>query len=342
MLVHWLKKWKNRLRTRVTHGVRETKFGESKRIEQGPSLLVFESELRAIGGDSILWPSETGGDLFGVWSEPPVVYLATNAGPSALREAAHFRLDIDYVRKVSSELSRDWGLTYFGDWHSHHKLGLNKPSTGDQVRITRLANKNNFASMAEIIVTIRSGDQPNVDIHSFLYELPSGTPKPLNVAVVRGVSPVREALFERGYRVYQNWQSWLQFPLDRIRINGGRSAPHFQDATWNDGFVSGALLRQLRRAFEDKDYGVIEDYDTDLGHIFAVPAGNDCLVGIAVDRKWPCRVLEVDWIDRSQRTAVPVLLSPGVDLLVPDRVIDLYEKVLDKQVRRLKENSNDS
>ena len=79
------------------------------KFDSTPSLVTFaaiyESELQAIGLDSSQWDTETGGDLFGVWNDIPIIYLATRAGQKALRNNAHFRLDVDYLIKISSELS---------------------------------------------------------------------------------------------------------------------------------------------------------------------------------------------------------------------------------------------
>src|SRR5260370_30584537 len=98
-------------------------------------LVTWESELRAIAAEASARSIETGGDLFGRWTDIPTVLLATKAGPSAQRNNAHFRLDVDYLRQLSETLASDWALRYFGDWHSHHRLGLSSPSGGDQKRI---------------------------------------------------------------------------------------------------------------------------------------------------------------------------------------------------------------
>jgi len=116
-------------------------------------IAIYESELQAIGLESASWDTETGGDLFGIWGDIPIVYFASRAGPNAKRDHAHFRLDVDYLISLSGLLETDWGLRYFGDWHSHHRLGLQAPSSGDQKRIAGVAAKNTFEEMAEFIVT---------------------------------------------------------------------------------------------------------------------------------------------------------------------------------------------
>ena len=115
--------------------------------------------------ESAAWKTETGGDLFGTWGDIPIIYLASQAGPQAKREATHFRLDVDYLITLSVMLEQDWGLRYFGDWHSHHQLGLHKPSSGDQRRITNLAAKNNFDQMAEFITTSTSAPRYQRQYH---------------------------------------------------------------------------------------------------------------------------------------------------------------------------------
>src|SRR6266851_3650505 len=118
-----------------------------------PVLVTWESELRAIAEEAACWTVETGGDLFGQWESTPTIYLATRTGPHAVRDQAHFRLDVNYLRTLSAALAADWNLRYLGDWHSHHRLGLAEPSPGDRRRILRLAARNAFPAMAEIIVT---------------------------------------------------------------------------------------------------------------------------------------------------------------------------------------------
>src|SRR4051812_17096513 len=98
-------------------------------------VLIWESELRAIAAEARLWNIETGGDLFGMSTGLPRISLATIAGQNATRDETHFRLDVAYVRRIADELADDWHLRYLGDWHSHHRLGLRKPSSGDVRRI---------------------------------------------------------------------------------------------------------------------------------------------------------------------------------------------------------------
>jgi hypothetical protein len=162
------------------------------KIVAGGEVVIWESELRAIAAETSAWTVETGGDLFGRWQETPTVFLATKAGSNAQRDNAHFRLDVDYLRKISEPLASGWALRYFGDWHSHHRLGLDAPSSGDRKRIFQVAARNQFHSMLEIIVTTEgSQTEPTIRIHPWLYDATKANsePIPIQVKVLAGISP---------------------------------------------------------------------------------------------------------------------------------------------------------
>ena len=171
-------------------------------------------ELRAIAVETASWTIETGGDLFGRWHGTATVFLATKAGPKAQRSNAHFRLDVDYLRELSGPLAEDWALRYFGDWHSHHRLGLLEPSSGDRRRIRQLGQRNQFPGMAEIIVTTEGAEsEPTVRIHPWFYDLASeGNPVAMNVKVLSGCSPIRQALLTRGALSEQELSVWERVP----------------------------------------------------------------------------------------------------------------------------------
>ena len=92
---------------------------------------------------------ETGGQLFGYWTAggSPVVVYAIGPGEKANHQVAFFNQDIDYLTSVGNLLVRHYGLHHIGEWHSHHKLGLAKPSGHDastMVETIRQKNLNKF------------------------------------------------------------------------------------------------------------------------------------------------------------------------------------------------------
>ena len=77
---------------------------------------------------------ETGGDLFGAWIDDrtAVVQFVLGPGKYCRRTGVSFFQDIDYLRKAGTYLTNKHGLCNIGQWHSHHRLGLTRPSGGDE------------------------------------------------------------------------------------------------------------------------------------------------------------------------------------------------------------------
>lgn len=76
---------------------------------------------------------ETGGQLFGHWTNEgtPIILYVIGPGPQANHQSSFFNQDIDYLVKVGGSLRSRFGLHHIGEWHSHHQLGLDRPSIYD-------------------------------------------------------------------------------------------------------------------------------------------------------------------------------------------------------------------
>lgn len=137
-------------------------------------LYIFESELRAIAYEAAKYPNlETGGDLYGLWTADgnPVVYLATGPGKHVIHQEARYQMDIDYKKNCETVLSKEFGIHYLGDWHSHHKLEFCEPSSGDQNRIFSIFRKHiNIKYMAEIIINHTTNGKGKEIISGYIYD----------------------------------------------------------------------------------------------------------------------------------------------------------------------------
>ena len=78
--------------------------------------------------------TETGGDLFGLWldNHTAVVQFVLGPGKKSRRTATSFFQDVEYLQQAGSYLTDKHGLCNIGQWHSHHRLSLSKPSHGDE------------------------------------------------------------------------------------------------------------------------------------------------------------------------------------------------------------------
>lgn len=286
------------------------------RVEAPAGFLVtWESELRAIAAEASAWSIETGGDLFGRWQEVPTVLLATKAGPNAQRDHVHFRLDVEYLRQLSEVMASDWTLRYFGDWHSHHRLGLSAPSTGDRRRIASIGTRNQFTSMAEIIVTLddRPGE-PIIRIHPWVYDLSGGeaTPLPLRVKVLPGLSPVRQALIARKALPEQELHAWEKTSLHRIRFGADTTQPPLEPAFDVDSTTRERVLAQLVDALSKESGAPIEQHTTGFGEILVAKLQDSHYLAFALGSAWPMPVLEVHRMNRADGTTEPVKVPHGL------------------------------
>ena len=99
---------------------------------------------------------ETGGDLFGLWSKgnTAVVQIALGPGRGSGRTAVSFFQNAEYLQKAGSHLTKQYGLCHIGEWHSHHSLGLAKPSGGDQNTVWSNMPNNGFKRFIVFIANI--------------------------------------------------------------------------------------------------------------------------------------------------------------------------------------------
>lgn len=103
-------------------------------VKANNKAFIYNSELEFLGKCILDSPNiETGGQLFGYWtaSGAPVVVYAIGPGPNANHQVAFFNQDVNYLEQVGKMLVSKFGLMHIGEWHSHHQLGLDRPSGHD-------------------------------------------------------------------------------------------------------------------------------------------------------------------------------------------------------------------
>ena len=290
-------------------------------------LLTWESELCAIAAEASAWSVETGGDLFGRWHSTPTILLATKAGPSAQRDNAHFRLDVEYLRQLSETLASDWALRYFGDWHSHHRLGLCAPSSGDRRRIRSIAGRNQFPAMIEIIITLEDlHNEPTIRIHPWIYDLSgeNNEPSPLRVKVLPGLSPIRQALLARRVLPEQEFLAWEKIPLRRIRIGSDAASPNLEPTGDADSTTRERTLSHLAEALQAASGTSVEHHSTGFGTVLVARLNGPYYLAFALGAAWPMAVLEVHRLNRNDGSTEPI--KAPADLAAPDvqRIVEVF------------------
>ena len=253
--------------------------------------VIHEGELDRIAAWIAEHPArETGGELFGFWthSGAPVVQLAGGPGPTARHEPAAFYQDRDYLLDVGALLRDRHGLQHIGEWHSHHGMGLDRPSAGDQGdegTVRRALRRYGFPRFVLCIANTRNpkrGWPPaarratEVNLNGFVFT--HGEPGYGDSAfvVLPGESPVRTGL--AGHELFPDppahAASWrvrrttLAWPAAHERPAPEPAPPGWYSA--GDGpKVLRALLEGVRTVIQ-ADVGMFTDADRLL--YFALPS----------------------------------------------------------------------
>ena len=137
---------------------------------------------------------ETGGDLFGFWtnSGAPVVSYVIGPGKESEHHHACFYQDVEWLREAGTSLYDRHGLQHIGEWHSHHRLGLKKPSRGDIRTVVRGMAAKNWSKFVLMIATLDGSEEGRVAQNYYLVN-PNGDYEPLRPRALPGGSPFRTA-----------------------------------------------------------------------------------------------------------------------------------------------------
>lgn len=136
---------------------------------------------------------ETGGDLFGYWthSGSPIVSYVIGPGHRCRRSVTSFYQDERYLHDVGTELYDAHALQHIGEWHSHHRLGLNEPSGGDVATVGRGLREKQWPRFLLLIASIADYEAGHTLHNYFLFGADTDAPQPVRVLLLPGTSPFR-------------------------------------------------------------------------------------------------------------------------------------------------------
>lgn len=174
---------------------KENRPVQEETIPDGQGILIFKSELDYISRCILDRKNiETGGQLFGYWSEDgrPVVMYAIGPGPRANHQATFFNQDVDYLITVGRYLKEYFGLKHIGEWHSHHQLGLARPSGHDvSTMISTIREKD----LGRFLLCIGNCDRHSSSLNGYICNESSCEKKGWDV--IHSESPLRQEIDTR-------------------------------------------------------------------------------------------------------------------------------------------------
>ena len=165
--------------------------GSSKSQRGDFNVVIYESDYKQL----CTWvlkktDIETGGDLFGLWADKhtAVIQFVVGPGQNCRRSSVSFYQDINYLEKIGEHMTIREGVCHIGEWHSHHQLGLARPSGGDENTVWNNMPTYNLKRFVIFIANLEQlrKDSYNVNIGCFLFELESVNGKEKQLPVLQG------------------------------------------------------------------------------------------------------------------------------------------------------------
>lgn len=212
---------------------------------------LFQTDLDRISTEVLAHPDqETGGSLYGAWSHTgkPLVYVATGPGPGARHGPASFYPCDQHMARTGRRLFDQAGLQHIGEWHSHHRLGLAQPSTGDVHTVWRGMDAHRLPRFVLGIANIEGSQySPRVPVRFWLFDAETRSASELDVEHWPGESPLFRAdrelahawtLGPSSHRGRGRWQVRLPRPTRR-------SVP--QSVWYGEPAIKSRLARELKR-----------------------------------------------------------------------------------------------
>ena len=155
--------------------------------------------------------------------------------------------------------------------------------------------------MAEMIVTFSSSFDldKKVQVNPYFYsEALSEAPTEAALIILKGLSPVREALSNSGDFSEQRLAQYASFAIEQIitpreplgRLHSVEGLPIDQ--------IAGRALKRAVMELEKLSSGKVEEHKTQFGFVLVAAMDDEEYIGIAVEGKWPYQILQINWIDR--------------------------------------------
>lgn len=198
-------------------------------------VLIYKSELEYISRCILDYTNiETGGQLFGYWTSDgvPVVLYVIGPGPHANHQGAFFNQDINYLEMIGGILTRDFGLQHMGEWHSHHQLGLARPSGHDASTIYNNMVRHNIE---RFLLCIGNCTNTTSTVNAFNFHLSSSIYKESIWDVLNIDSPFRTVIDQKLSRVLIHPRTQYA-NLSNMHILGNYNEKPQVNSMYNEGY----------------------------------------------------------------------------------------------------------
>ncbi len=218
------------------------------------SIIIFRSELEYVSRCILDRKDiETGGQLFGYWTESglPVVVYAIGPGPKANHQKMFFNQDVDYLVTVGRRLKSEFGLWHIGEWHSHHQLGLARPSSHDvHTMVSTIREK----GLDRFLLCIGNCDEKSTTLNGYLCGEASCAHRGWNV--VAASSPVRKAVDGSLKDVLVHPRTAVASLADSSHAASAHTRPRYAPGYWLSEKANNAVFKAIVDHIAGKNAGI--------------------------------------------------------------------------------------
>ena len=168
---------------------------------------------------------ETGGNLFGLWThdQEPVLHIVLGPAKGCTRTEVSFYQSIPYLERVGKILTEQYQLCHIGEWHSHHRLHLSEPSSGDSSTVIRNYPRGTCGFLL-IIANIKPSGE--VTLSPYLYKEGQRDYEKGEVHIIRGSSQSPFSKVEYILKNINDGEDWsTTINEQRPRVNYGQNPP---------------------------------------------------------------------------------------------------------------------
>lgn len=207
-------------------------FGFGPRLK---AVHMFKDDLDMMTSLVLLHPfKETGGNLFGLWTDEqePVVHIVLGPAIGCTRTGVSFYQSIPYLERVGGIVTQEYQLCHIGEWHSHHRLSLSVPSSGDSSTVIRNFPRGTCGFLLIIANILPNG---NVTLLPYFYKEGQTSYEKGEIKPLHGRSPFLNV--EKIWRnIHQDEdmsstanEQWTREANERNRDEGGPAVYMFEE-----------------------------------------------------------------------------------------------------------------
>jgi hypothetical protein len=172
---------------------------QANSLEIPDRVIIYRGELEYISRCILDYPNiETGGNLFGFYTtfRIPVIQYVLGPGKNSEHNPTHFRQDEAFFDINADMLIKEHALHHIGTWHSHHKLGIDRPSGGDASSIMYGMKEDGLETFLLVIGTI---DKKGTSANAYFFSLSNRNCRHTQWVVLDEESPIRQQ-FDKKHR----------------------------------------------------------------------------------------------------------------------------------------------